>query len=109
MQGEQSVSVDNAGRLQSLDLAVIVPTFNEGANVQIMVDKLLAALDGFRFEIIFVDDNSPDDTAGLVRAIGVADTRIRCVQRVGRRGLSSAVIEGMMATAAPVRRLAAGW
>lgn len=85
-----------------LELAVVVPTFNESANVTRLIDALFATLAGRRFEVIFVDDNSPDGTADLVREMALTDPRIRCVQRVGRRGLSSAVIEGMLATAAPV-------
>jgi dolichol-phosphate mannosyltransferase len=54
----------------------------------------------FAFEIIFVDDHSPDGTADAVRALGKSDGRIRCIERVGRRGLSTAVIEGVLATSA---------
>jgi dolichol-phosphate mannosyltransferase len=52
-------------------------------------------------EAIFVDDDSPDGTADLVREHAAADSRIRCLHRIGRRGLSSACIEGMLATTAP--------
>lgn len=85
----------------ALELAVVVPTFNESRNVPLMVAALDAALAGRRWEVIFVDDNSPDGTADAARAIGRADPRVRVVQRIGRRGLSSATIEGMCATAAP--------
>lgn len=84
-----------------LELAVVVPTFNEARNVPVMVAALDAALAGLRWEVIFVDDNSPDGTADVARAIGRSDARVRVVQRIGRRGLSSATIEGMCATAAP--------
>ena len=86
----------------ALQLAVIVPVYNERENAPRLVGALEAALKGLRFEIIFVDDNSPDGTAETVRAMARTDARIRCLQRIGRRGLSSAVIEGMLATAAPV-------
>ncbi|WP_409456290.1 glycosyltransferase [Sphingomonas sp. J315] len=66
-----------------------------------MVAALHKALAGRRWEVIFVDDNSPDGTADAARAIGRSDPRVRVVQRIGRRGLSSATIEGMCATAAP--------
>lgn len=53
-----------------------------------------------RWEVLFVDDDSPDGTAALVRAIGANDSRVRCIRRIARRGLSSAVIEGALASSA---------
>jgi dolichol-phosphate mannosyltransferase len=85
-----------------LRLAVVIPTFNEAANVAEVVRRLDAALRGVAWEAIFVDDDSPDGTAARVRDLGAADRRVRCLRRVGRRGLSTACIEGVMATAAPV-------
>ncbi|QDX26357.1 glycosyltransferase family 2 protein [Sphingomonas suaedae] len=85
----------------ALELAVVVPTFNESRNVPVMVAAMDKALAGRRWEVIFVDDDSPDGTADAARAIGRTDPRVRVVQRIGRRGLSSATIEGMCATAAP--------
>jgi dolichol-phosphate mannosyltransferase len=87
---------------QPLALAVIIPTFNESANVRPLLDKLSRALVGINWEAVFVDDNSPDGTADLVRQIGLTNRNVRVVHRIGRRGLSSAVIEGMLATSAPV-------
>ena len=84
-----------------LALAVVVPTYNEADNVAAVVAALGRALNGVDYEIIFVDDDSPDGTADIVRAIGRRDRRVRCLQRIGRRGLSSACIEGILATAAP--------
>ena len=86
----------------SLQLAVILPTLNERKNLRRLVDRLDAALAGISWEAIFVDDNSPDGTSDEARAISLADPRIRVIQRIGRRGLASAAIEGMCATAAPV-------
>lgn len=85
-----------------LDLAVVVPVFNERANVRALVSRLGDALGDLRWEVIFVDDDSPDGTADEARALGRVDPRVRVIQRIGRRGLSSACIEGMCATAAPV-------
>ena len=85
-----------------LEIAVIVPTFNERENVAALVARLDAALVGRRWEAIFVDDNSPDGTADAAREIARLDGRVRVIQRIGRRGLSSACIEGMCASAAPV-------
>ena len=86
----------------TLEIAVVVPVFNERDNVATLVAKLDAALSGHRWEAIFVDDNSPDGTADAVRELGRIDARVRVIQRIGRRGLSSACIEGMCASAAPV-------
>lgn len=84
-----------------LQLAVIVPTFNERDNVAELVRRLHAALTGISWEVIFVDDDSPDGTAQAAFDLAAADGRVRCVQRLGRRGLSSACVEGMLATGAP--------
>jgi dolichol-phosphate mannosyltransferase len=83
------------------ELAVIVPTFNERENVRELVQRLVATLGDVSWEVIFVDDDSPDGTAALVRELNQKDNRIRCIQRVGRRGLSTACIEGMLASSAP--------
>ena len=85
-----------------LQLAVILPTYNESKNIASMVERLDKALAGIAWEAIFVDDNSPDGTADVARAIGRSDPRIRVIERIGRRGLASAAIEGMCATAAPI-------
>jgi dolichol-phosphate mannosyltransferase len=86
----------------SLQLAVILPTYNERANLASMIERLDTALAGIPWEAIFVDDNSPDGTADEARALSQHDPRVRVIQRIGRRGLASAAIEGMCATAAPV-------
>lgn len=85
-----------------LQLAVILPTFNERKNIALMVERLDTALKGLAWEAIFVDDNSPDGTAEEARRIGRDDPRVRVIERIGRRGLASAAIEGMCATAAPI-------
>jgi dolichol-phosphate mannosyltransferase len=93
-----------AGRLQQRvgpELSIIAPTFNERGNVLELVERLKQCLAGHRWEIIFVDDDSPDETAEEVRALARVDTRVRCIQRIGRRGLSSACVEGMLASSAP--------
>lgn len=78
-------------------LSVVVPTFNERDNVLELAARIEAALGPDGWEIVFVDDDSPDGTASVVRRLGRSDRRIRVLQRVGRRGLSSACIEGMLA------------
>jgi dolichol-phosphate mannosyltransferase len=83
------------------ELSVVVPTFNERDNVTTLFRRLEAALAGTAFEVIFVDDNSPDGTWEIVRALARADNRVRCIRRIGRRGLSGACIEGILASSAP--------
>ncbi len=83
------------------ELSVIIPTLNERDNVPLIVERLNRALDGIAWEVIFVDDDSPDGTAEVVRALARAQSNIRCLQRIGRRGLASACIEGMLASSAP--------
>ena len=85
----------------TLQLAVIVPTFNERENVTTLFRRLEAALAGVSWEVIFVDDNSPDGTWDVVRAMAREDSRVRCIRRIGRRGLSGACIEGILASSAP--------
>ncbi|RLA31637.1 MAG: glycosyltransferase family 2 protein [Gammaproteobacteria bacterium] len=84
-----------------IDLTVVVPTYNERENVAPLVGLLDKALEGVAWEVLFVDDDSPDGTADAVRELASRDVRVRCLQRIGRRGLSSACIEGIMASAAP--------
>jgi dolichol-phosphate mannosyltransferase len=81
-------------------LAVIIPTFNERETLPLLLEKLESALVAIDWEAIIVDDDSPDGTAALGRALAADDPRIRVIQRIGRRGLSTAVIEGMLATRA---------
>jgi dolichol-phosphate mannosyltransferase len=83
------------------ELAVVIPTLNEAGNIEVLLDKLKAVLAGIAWEAVFVDDDSRDGTADLVRKIGLERANVRCLQRIGRRGLSSACIEGMMASGAP--------
>ena len=82
-------------------LSVVVPTFNERDNVGKLYRKLDAALAGIAWEVVFVDDNSPDGTWDVVRALARRDGRVRCLRRIGRRGLSGACIEGILASSAP--------
>ncbi|MBO9723481.1 MAG: glycosyltransferase family 2 protein [Novosphingobium sp.] len=85
-----------------LELAIVLPTYNERKNIATMIERLDAALQGVAWEAVFVDDNSPDGTSDEARRLSLVDPRVRCIQRIGRRGLASAAIEGMCSTAAPV-------
>jgi dolichol-phosphate mannosyltransferase len=81
-------------------LTIVVPCYNERPNVAPLIAKLDAALFGIAWEAVFVDDNSPDGTTAEVRRIAQTDPRVRCIRRIGRRGLSSAVIEGALSSSA---------
>jgi dolichol-phosphate mannosyltransferase len=85
----------------SLELSIIVPTFNERENVEPLLERLQAVLKDTAFEVVFVDDDSPDGTAELIRQIARKSPLIRVIQRIGRRGLASAGLEGMLASSAP--------
>jgi dolichol-phosphate mannosyltransferase len=87
--------------MQSAELSIVVPTFKERGNVAELVRRLDGALAGIAWEAIFVDDNSPDGTAQAVKDIAQRDNRVRCLRRVGRRGLAGACIEGMLSSASP--------
>ena len=80
------------------ELSIIVPTFNECENIPVLIDRLRQALPAVAWEMIIVDDDSPDGTAEVARKLGANDPRIRCLRRVGRRGLSGACLEGMLAS-----------
>src|SRR5690242_5176580 len=82
------------------ELAVIVPTFNERDNIVPLLEALKPSLEGIIYEVVFVDDNSPDGTAQVVAGIALANPRVRVLQRKGQRGLASACIAGMRATSA---------
>ena len=83
------------------ELSVIVPTFNERGNIVELIDRLTTCLGPRAWEVMFVDDDSPDGTAELVLDIAAKDHRVRCLRRIGRRGLASACVEGMLATTSP--------
>jgi dolichol-phosphate mannosyltransferase len=84
-----------------VELSVVVPTFNERANLPVVVEKLRACLVGVSWEVIVVDDDSPDGTAWAAAELAAAEPRVRCLRRIGRRGLASACVEGMLASTAP--------
>jgi dolichol-phosphate mannosyltransferase len=87
--------------LLGAELAIVVPTLNEHDNIRPLLDRLDRALVGERWEVVFVDDDSTDGTVEALREIARMDRRVRCLQRLGRRGLSSACMEGVLASAAP--------
>ncbi|MDE2362607.1 MAG: glycosyltransferase family 2 protein [Hyphomicrobiales bacterium] len=84
------------------DLSIVVPTFNERANVPKLVELVSAALQGVAWEMIVVDDDSPDGTSSVAKELAQHDERVRCIRRVNRRGLSGACVEGILSSSAPV-------
>jgi glycosyltransferase involved in cell wall biosynthesis len=84
-----------------LQLSIVIPTFNESENIRPLTAALASALAGISYEVLFVDDASPDGTAQVIRSLAAADPRVRILERSGRRGLSSACLEGISNTRAP--------
>jgi len=82
-------------------LSVIVPTLDESDNLEPLLARLTQSLSDIAWEVIFVDDDSRDGTAAHARALARHNPRVRCMQRIGRRGLATACIEGILATASP--------
>ncbi|RFD18774.1 polyprenol monophosphomannose synthase [Komagataeibacter melaceti] len=83
-------------------LSIIIPCYNERGNVEPLVRAVAAAVTRYDWELIFVDDNSPDGTIEEVWRLARADSRVRGIVRIDRRGLSSAVIEGILSSSAPI-------
>jgi dolichol-phosphate mannosyltransferase len=81
-------------------LSVIVPTYREATNVPILFERIKRALDGAPWELIVVDDDSPDGTSNVAFALAAEDRRLRCLRRINRSGLAGAVIEGWMSSSA---------
>lgn len=99
---QQSIVLDPALKVAPLALTVVIPTFNEAGNIEPLLERIGIALMGVEWEAIFVDDGSSDGTPELVTEIAQSDRRVRLLRRIGRRGLSSAVVEGALASTAPV-------
>ena len=87
--------------MSDLRLCIVSPTYNEIENIKSLATLIEQAMGPEGWELLFVDDDSPDGTSDYVRELARTDRRIRCVQRIGRRGLASACVEGMLASSAP--------
>ena len=99
---QQAVDRQLVAQETPLELCVVIPTLNEAGNVELLLDKLGIALAGIEWEAIFVDDGSTDGTPEILTRIAQSDRRVRMIRRIGRRGLSSAVVEGALASTTPV-------
>ena len=99
---QQAVDRQSVTRDAPLELTVVIPTLNEAGNIEPLLEKIGVALAGIEWEAIFVDDGSTDGTPDLLTSIAQNDRRVRMVRRIGRRGLSSAVVEGALASTTPI-------
>src|SRR5260370_42243697 len=82
------------------ELAVVLPTYNERDNIGPVLSALEQTLQGLDYEVVIVDDDSDDGTAAVARHLAQSDSRIRVIQRINRRGLAAACVEGMMGSGA---------
>ena len=98
---DRSLALASGSQKRGVELTIVVPTFNECENVELLLARLDAALGEIAWEVVYVDDDLPDGTADRVRTLAQSDPRVRILQRIGRRGLATAVIEGMLASSAP--------
>lgn len=85
----------------SVPISIVVPTYNEAENVGLLVEALDKAFKGMRYEVVIVDDNSPDGTAGIASSLSERYP-VKVVVRARRLGLSSAVVDGARAAAGHV-------
>ena len=76
------------------EVSVIIPTFNESQNILRVINEIENNLKNCDYEIIVVDDNSPDGTADTVKKYTTSNSRVSCIKRTWKKGLSSAVVEG---------------
>lgn len=76
-------------------LSVVLPTYKEAGHIQDLLDTIAQALVGIDYEILVVDDNSPDGTHAKVVEVQRRNPRVVPVLRVNEKGLATAVIEGM--------------
>lgn len=79
-------------------LTLVIPTYNEALNIAPLFERIERALEGYDWEVIFVDDDSPDGTPAQINQLGAQRDDLRLIRRVGRRGLASACVEGILAS-----------
>jgi dolichol-phosphate mannosyltransferase len=77
-----------------MKLSVITPTYNEAKNIGRFLDEVSRALEGFHYEVIVADDDSPDLTWQRVQEVAEKNPRVKVLRRTSNRGLSAAVIDG---------------
>lgn len=84
-----------------VEVSVVLPTYNEAGNIGPLIQTLLAHLPEAS-EVVVVDDDSPDRTWQIVEGLGLKDARVRLIRRIGRRGLTTALREGIETSAGKV-------
>ena len=77
------------------EVSIIIPTYNESENIVNVLNEIELTLAGHNYEIIVVDDNSPDGTSELIKKRSIENKNILCIKRTWKKGLSSAVVEGV--------------
>jgi dolichol-phosphate mannosyltransferase len=95
------LSSSEAKRAAIADLVIVVPTLDERDNIVPLIETIDGALGDTRWEVIFVDDDSADGTIEVLETICKQDPRVRCLRRINRSGLASAVVEGIQSSFAP--------
>lgn len=83
-------------------ISIISPTYNEQSNLRPLVAAIGKTMEGRDWELIIVDDDSPDGTFAEAQALASEGWPVRCLRRIGRRGLASAVVEGMLTASADI-------
>lgn len=83
----------NSQGAASVELSLIIPTYNERENLTPLVESIHRALPDLVYELIVVDDDSPDGTAELAQTLA-QEYPIKVIRRKNQRGLATAVVEG---------------
>ena len=86
----------------SQSVSIIIPSLNERENIPIVVERLEALLTGRKWEVVFVDDDSRDGSLEVLMSLARTKPHVRLIRRIGRRGLSSACLEGMASSVADI-------
>jgi dolichol-phosphate mannosyltransferase len=86
----------------SQSVSIIIPSLNERENIPILVERLEALLVGRKWEAVFVDDDSRDGSLEVLMNLARTKPHVRFIRRIGRRGLSSACLEGMASSVADI-------
>jgi len=90
--------MSSIGSIERPSVTIIIPTWNEADNISVLYEKISAAMSTYDWKIIVVDDDSEDLSWQLADEIGESDPRVSVIRRIGRKGLTSACIEGFVAS-----------